>query len=304
MFESILRNEKSKQILQKSMQNNTISHSYMFIGIEGIGKKIIAKEFAKNILCLKRNEKNAKINNIDSKHCTCKSCVEFKTNNNPDFSIIEPDGNSIKIEQIRELQKRIQEKPIISNSKVYIINNADMMTKEAQNCLLKTLEEPPEYAIIILIGSNENLFLTTIKSRCMILHFEQISNTNIKKYLQTELGISNLDDEMLDIFQGSIGKAIELKDKKEEYQKIITLIDNLEKKDIIDLYKLAEPIYKAKEEIFEMLDYINILLLKKARKNYIYANYIQIVEDTKKRLKQNGNYDMCIDNLLFNLSKK
>ena len=286
------------------MQNNTISHSYMFIGIEGIGKKIIAKEFAKNILCLKRNEKNAKINNIDSKNCTCKSCVEFKTNNNPDFSIIEPDGNSIKIEQIRELQKRIQEKPIISNSKVYIINNADMMTKEAQNCLLKTLEEPPEYAIIILIGSNENLFLTTIKSRCMILHFEQISNTNIKKYLQTELGISNLDDEMLDIFQGSIGKAIELKDKKEEYQKIITLIDNLEKKDIIDLYKLAEPIYKAKEEIFEMLDYINILLLKKARKNYIYANYIQIVEDTKKRLKQNGNYDMCIDNLLFNLSKK
>ena len=304
MFESILGNEKSKQILQKSMQNNTISHSYMFIGIEGIGKKIIAKEFAKIILCLKRNEKNAKINNIDSKHCTCKSCVEFKTNNNPDFSIIEPDGNSIKIEQIRELQKRIQEKPIISNSKVYIINNADMMTKEAQNCLLKTLEEPPEYAIIILIGSNENLFLTTIKSRCMILHFEQISNTNIKKYLQTELGISNLDDEMLDIFQGSIGKAIELKDKKEEYQKIITLIDNLEKKDIIDLYKLAEPIYKAKEEIFEMLDYINILLLKKARKNYIYANYIQIVEDTKKRLKQNGNYDMCIDNLLFNLSKK
>ena len=304
MFESILGNEKSKQILQKSMQNNTISHSYMFIGIEGIGKKIIAKEFAKNILCLKRNEKNAKINNIDSKNCTCKSCVEFKTNNNPDFSIIEPDGNSIKIEQIRELQKRIQEKPIISNSKVYIINNADMMTKEAQNCLLKTLEEPPEYAIIILIGSNENLFLTTIKSRCMILHFEQISNTNIKKYLQTELGISNLDDEMLDIFQGSIGKAIELKDKKEEYHKIITLIDNLEKKDIIDLYKLAEPIYKAKEEIFEMLDYINILLLKKARKNYIYANYIQIVEDTKKRLKQNGNYDMCIDNLLFNLSKK
>ena len=101
MFESILGNEKSKQILQKSMQNNTISHSYMFIGIEGIGKKIIAKEFAKNILCLKRNEKNAKINNIDSKHCTCKSCVEFKTNNNPDFSIIEPDGNAIKIDQIR-----------------------------------------------------------------------------------------------------------------------------------------------------------------------------------------------------------
>ena len=138
MFETILGNEKNKQILQKSIQNNTISHSYMFVGIQGIGKKIIAKEFAKNILCLNQENKNSNTN------CTCKSCIEFETNNNPDFSIIEPDGNSIKIEQIRELQKRIQEKPIISNSKVYIIDNADMMTQEAQNCLLKTLEEPPE----------------------------------------------------------------------------------------------------------------------------------------------------------------
>ena len=279
MFETILGNEKNKQILQKSIQNNTISHSYMFVGIQGIGKKIIAKEFAKKILCL-------------------------NTDNNPDFSIIGPDGNSIKIEQIRELQKNIQEKPIISNNKVYIIDDADMMTQEAQNCLLKTLEEPPEYATIILIASNENLFLPTTKSRCMILHFEPISNENIKKYLQTELAISNIDDEMLDIFQGSIGKAIELKDKKEEYEKIIAFVENLDKKDIIDLYKLAEPIYKSKEEIFEILDYINILLLKKARQNYLYTDCIQIVEDTKKRLKQNGNYDMCIDNLVFNLKER
>ena len=298
MFETILGNEKNKQILQKSIQNNTISHSYMFVGIQGIGKKIIAKEFAKNILCLNQENKNSNTN------CTCKSCIEFETNNNPDFSIIEPDGNSIKIEQIRELQKKIQEKPIISNNKVYIIDDADMMTTEAQNCLLKTLEEPPEYATIILIGSNENIFLPTIKSRCMILHFEPISNENIKKYLKNELGISNIDDEMLDIFQGSIGKAIDLKDKKEEYEKIIAFVENLDKKDIIDLYKLAEPIYKSKEEIFEILDYINILLLKKARQNYLYTDCIQIVEDTKKRLKQNGNYDMCIDNLVFNLKER
>ena len=298
MFETILGNEKNKQILQKSIQNNTVSHSYMFVGIQGIGKKIIAKEFAKSILCLNQENKNSNTN------CTCKSCIEFETNNNPDFSIIEPDGNSIKIEQIRVLQKRIQEKPIISNNKVYIIDDADMMTQEAQNCLLKTLEEPPEYATIILIGSNENLFLPTIKSRCMILHFEPISNENIKKYLQTELAISNIDDEMLDIFQGSIGKAIELKDKKEEYEKIIAFVENLDKKDIIDLYKLAEPIYKSKEEIFEILDYINILLLKKARQNYLYTDCVQIVEDTKKRLKQNGNYDMCIDNLVFNLKER
>ena len=295
MFETILGNRKVKQMLQSSIEKNIVSHSYMFIGLEGIGKKMIAKEFAKKNLCL---------NQITDNQCICKSCIEFDTNNNPDFLIVEPDGNSIKIEQIRNLQKLIQEKPIISNKKVYIIDNADLMTKEAQNCLLKTLEEPPEYAIIILIGSNENLFLPTIKSRCMILHFDKISNEEIKRYLKDNLGINQINEEMLDMFQGSIGKAMNLKDKQEEYESIYGFINNLGKIDVIDLYKYAKPLYKFKEEIFEVLDYINILLLKKAKQQYIYAECIEIVEDTKKRLKQNGNYDMCIDNMVFNMCDK
>ena len=295
MFETILGNEKNKQVLQKSIQNNTISHSYMFIGIEGIGKKMIAKEFAKKILCLNKTLDNG---------CNCKSCIEFDSNNNPDFLVIEPDGNSIKIEEIRNLQKMIQEKPIISNKKVYIIDNAYLMTKEAQNCLLKTLEEPPEYTVIILIGSNENLFLTTIKSRCMILHFDKISNEEMKRYLKYNLEINQINEEMLDMFQGCIGKAINLKDKQEEYKSIYEFIENLGKVDLIELYNYAKPIYKFKEEIFEVLDYINILLLKKAKQQYIYADCINIVEETKKRLKQNGNYDMCIDNMIFNLKDK
>ena len=295
MFETILEKKKNKQVLQKSIQNNTISHSYMFIGIEGIGKKMIAKEFAKKILCLNKTLDNG---------CNCKSCIEFDSNNNPDFLVIEPDGNSIKIEEIRNLQKMIQEKPIISNKKVYIIDNADLMTKEAQNCLLKTLEEPPEYTVIILIGSNENLFLTTIKSRCMILHFDKISNEEMKRYLKYNLEINQINEEMLDMFQGSIGKAINLKDKQEEYKSIYEFIENLGKVDLIELYNYAKPIYKFKEEIFEVLDYINILLLKKAKQQYIYADCINIVEETKKRLKQNGNYDMCIDNMIFNLKDK
>ena len=295
MFETILGNQKVKQMLQNSIEKNIVSHSYMFIGLEGIGKKMIAKEFAKKILCL---------NQIIDNQCNCKSCIEFDTNNNPDFLIVEPDGNSIKIEQIRNLQKLIQEKPIISNRKVYIIDNADLMTKEAQNCLLKTLEEPPEYAVIILVGSNENLFLPTIKSRCMILHFDKISNEEMKRYLKDNLGINQINEEMLDMFQGSIGKAINLKDKQEEYESIYGFINNLGKMDVIELYKYAKPLYKFKEEIFEVLDYINILLLKKAKQQYIYVECIDIVEDTKKRLKQNGNYDMCIDNMVFNMCDK
>ena len=141
MFDKIIGNDKIKEMLYKSVKDKKTSHSYLFVGIEGIGKKEIAKEFAKMLLCIS-----------DNKYCnTCKSCIEFDSNNNPDFLYIEPEGNSVKIEQIRYIQRKIQEKPIISNKKVYIINDADKMTTEAQNCLLKTLEEPPEYSTIILM---------------------------------------------------------------------------------------------------------------------------------------------------------
>ena len=293
MFENILGNDKIKEALKNIIINKNASHSYMFIGVEGIGKKLIATELSKRLLC--NNEK------IDCN--SCKSCIEFDSKNHPDFLIIEPDGNLIKIEQIRNMQKKIQEKPIISKRKIYIINDADKMTKEAQNCLLKTLEEPPEYISIILIGNNESSFLPTIKSRCMIIHFEPLKNAEIKKYLQTEFGTDsiNIQDDMLDIFQGSIGKAIKLKDRGEEYQSYNKMIQNLDKIDIIELLNLAEPLYKAKEEIYEILEYINVLLLKKAKLNYLYTNCINIVENTKKRLKQNLNYDMCINNMLFNM---
>ena len=294
MFDSIIGNNKIKQLLINSVQNDKTSHSYLFVGIDGIGKKMVATEFAKMLLCLN-----------ETRYCNkCKSCIEFDSNNNPDFLCIEPDGNSIKIEQIRYLQKKIQEKPIISNKKVYIINDADKMTVEAQNCLLKTLEEPPEYATIVLIGSNENAFLTTIKSRCMIIHFNKIENIEIKRYLEENYAISNISENMLEIFQGSIGKAISLKDKKNEYTEIENIVENINKKNIIDILQMSEIIYKSKDEILEILDYINIILLKKAKENYKYTKCINIVENTKKRLKQNANYDMCIDNMLFNISEE
>ena len=95
------------------------------------------------------------------------------------------DGKSIKIEQIRYMQEKIAEKPIASNKKVYIINNSDTMTKEAQNCLLKTLEEPPEYAVIILVLANENNMLNTIKSRCTKIMFNPISKEEIIHYFNS-----------------------------------------------------------------------------------------------------------------------
>ena len=277
MFSDIIGNDKLKKELIHSVEINKTSHSYLFIGTEGIGKKLIAEEFAKMLLAVKDTE------------------------NSPDFSIIEPDGNSIKIEQIREFQKKVSEKPIISNKKVYIINDSDNMTVEAQNCLLKTLEEPPEFVTIILIGSNENSFLSTIKSRCMILHFEKISDEQIQKYLQDNHQTEINSKIMLEACQGSIGKALEIKDKQELYQNTEQVVNSLERKDKIDILNMSDFIYKSKDDKLEILNYMNVLFINLAKINSKYADCIAIVEETKRRLQSNANYDMCIDNLLLNL---
>ena len=291
MFEKIIGNNNVKEYLNKSFENNKLSHSYLFLGIDGIGKKLFAEELAKNILCLENGKCQEK----------CKSCIEFVSDNNPDFKIIEPEGNIIKVDQIRELQTKIQERPIISNKKVYIINDGEKMNREAQNCFLKTLEEPPEYATIIIIGNNESAFLDTIKSRCVIIHFDQIKDEDLRNYLQNNYKMQNINDDILQIFQGSIGKALELKDKTNNYIKIEELIYNLSQKQLIDIVKEADILYESKEEINSYLEYINVILLKLSRKNNKYAKCIQIVENTKERLKSNSNYDMCIDYLLFNM---
>ena len=146
-FENILGNEKIKKYLNQSVEENNFLHSYLFLGTEGIGKLIFAKEFAKYILC--KEDKNS--------NCKCKSCLCFDTKNHPDFSIINEEGETIKVDYIRDLIEKIIEKPIVSDRKVYIINDCEKMTKEAQNCLLKTLEEPPQFVTIILVSSNETI---------------------------------------------------------------------------------------------------------------------------------------------------
>ena len=277
MFDKIIGNEEIQELLKQTIKSERASHSYLFIGTEGIGKKLIAEEFAKMLLAVKDTE------------------------NSPDFSIIEPDGNSIKIEQIREFQKKVSEKPIISNKKVYIINDSDKMTEEAQNSLLKTLEEPPEFVTIILIGSNENSFLSTIKSRCMILHFEKISDEQIQKYLQDNHQTEINSKIMLEACQGSIGKALEIKDKQELYQNTEQVVNSLERKDKIDILNMSDFIYKSKDDKLEILNYMNVLFINLAKINSKYADCIAIVEESKRRLQSNANYDMCIDNLLLSL---
>ena len=293
-FNSIIGNDDIKELLNKSLETKNLVHSYMFVGPEGIGKSIFAKELAKIILC-----------EAHEKACdNCSSCIKFDSDNHPDFIFIDSDdGKNIKIGQVRLIQESIAEKPIVSSNKVYVINNSDLMTTEAQNCLLKTLEEPPEYATIILITSNESKLLNTIKSRCTKIYFKKLTDNELKKY--AEVHNININLNLLPVYDGSIAKLIEFSSESNLYNSLDTIINNLENKNIIDIWNDSEILYKSKDNISNILDYFNIVFLYKLRKTedskYIYA--IKFVEKTKKRLSSNANYDMCIDNLLLQLWK-
>lgn len=290
-FRNIIGNANVKDYLDKSIAQNNILHSYLFLGTEGIGKLLVAKEFARKILCLETTKDET---------CACKSCTCFKSMNHPDFHIVNEEGENIKIEQIREITEKVIEKPIISSKKVYIINDCDKMTKEAQNCLLKTLEEPPEFITIILISSNENIILNTIKSRCMTIKFRSIANNELKEYAKNVIGYESLSENLLNSFDGSIGKAIKVKDNKEKYDSIDSLINNLEQKDIIDIFLEGKIIYD-KENIYDILDYIIVCLYAKSNKNEKYLDCIKYVNKCLERLRVNSNFDMSIDDMLLRM---
>lgn len=292
-FEGLVGNEKVKELLQKTITSNKTVNSYLFIGIEGIGKKLFAKEFAKMLLCLEEEKPCRK----------CKSCIELANDNHPDFYFLSSEG-VIKIEEVRALQTKIAEKPIISNRKVYIIDNSEQMTKEAQNCLLKTLEEPPEYSIIILITANENLILNTIKSRCTKIYFQKIEDIVLENILREKEGMENISKSMLQTFGGSIGRAIQLKEKTALYQEIEQGLKRMENANLISIWNQSDVFYN-KDEIFGILDYMNVYyydLLKKSTNDKIkYANCIGWIEKAKKNLKANSNFDMTIDYLLMKI---
>ena len=179
--------------------------------------------------------------------------------------------------------------------------NGEYMTKDAQNCLLKTLEEPPEFVTIILVVSNENAILNTIKSRCIKIYFEDIKEEELKSYIKNNLNLSEFNENMLKAATGSIGKAIEIYQNKEMYLEVNNIFENIENYTLTDVISKMDVLYKNKENIIELLEYINTIFIDKAKKEYKYIKYISYIEETKRNIKQNCNFDMCIDKLLFNI---
>lgn len=292
-FEQLIGNDKIKDILKESVKKGNILHSYLFVGNEGIGKFHFAKEFAKMILCFYKNGCNQ-----------CKSCKEFDTENHPDFLVVEPEGNTIKVEQIRQMISKIIEKPIISDKKVYIVNDSDKMTEEAQNTLLKTLEEPPENIIIILIAEKEEKILSTIKSRCTKITFQPIEQDKLKEILKKQYQYENISEHLLTFFNGSIKKALNVKEKKEVYEQIEKMVLGIKQMNKIGMLNQKNNIDK--EEIINILEYMNLLFWEQStqvdtKERESAVKSILIIEETKKRIQSNCNFDMTVDNMLLQL---
>lgn len=304
-FKDIIGQEFAKKYLTNSINKDKVSHAYLFEGMNGVGKNTLAKEFAKTLI------------KVD------------KLENSPDYISIEPEGSSIKIAQIRKLQTDVLVKPH-SDYKIYIINKAEKMTVESQNALLKTLEEPPAYVIIILITSNKNSLLDTIKSRCEIIKFLPVSFIQTKKYLE-DMGIEERKASILATFsRGSISKALELSESADFMlmrEDIQNNIQTLLEKNIVEILELPSKYDKYKDNIIEVLDMMinyfrDIMMLKEnigkemiinidkityvqnmsKKINYSQVSkIIDIIEETKKKLKSNCNFNLSIQVMALNI---
>lgn len=285
-MENILGHENIKRELYENIIKKELSHAYMFEGLKGIGKLSLAKEFSKIVMC----EKGDKI------ACnSCNSCKVFE--NSPDFKIIYPEGTSIKVEQIKTLNDDILLKPIVSDKKIYIIDDAELMNEQAQNKLLKTLEEPPQYAIIILIVSNKDKVIKTIKSRCTMLHFSPLDEDMITSYFKDKV----IDKEIISYARGSIGKVYSLL-KNNYIGKVSRIIELLKNKDLLNLNEGLEIFKNNIEDINDMLEYLSFYYFKNMKDNYkINLKRIDIIEECKNNIRRNANVDLALDNMMIRL---
>ena len=232
-FDEICGHEKVKEHMINAVEQKKPSHAYIITGPKLSGKKTIATTFAAALQCENDGEKPC---------MQCRSCRKILSGNHPDIFFVEKNKTAVSIDDIRtQIKDNIFVKPYESPYKIYIINEAEKMRSEAQNALLKTLEEPPEYVIMMLLCSSKEMMLPTILSRCVNLELRPVEGTKIKKYLMEQ---QHLVDYQSDICvahaQGNVGKAIKLGNSPEfvEFQK--TTLDQLARIKETDPYDLIE----------------------------------------------------------------
>ncbi|MDP5276928.1 DNA polymerase III subunit delta' [Chengkuizengella axinellae] len=247
-FHEIMNQTKVKQKLQNGLKMNKVSHAYLFTGPSGTGKRKMALNFAKAIFCIKK---------IDDACDQCIECKKFEHGNHPQLRLVEPDGNHIKIEQIRELQKNFSYKMNENQTKIYILFKADRLTTQAANSLLKFLEEPSSNVVAVLIADNGQAVLPTIRSRSQWISFQPQLSEKMAEQLIQEGFASEL-----------VNSGVRLTSGLEEARELIQLNSFAEIRGIMiqlakeSLNKFSEASITAQQKIFKsnLTDELNVLL--------------------------------------------
>ncbi len=325
-FSDILGNEQVISHLQNAIRMDKVSHAYILNAPESSGKMMIAEAFAAVLQCEKGGIEPCG---------TCHSCRQAAGHNQPDIIYVQHDKpNTIGVDDIRvQLNQDIAVKPYAGKYKIYIVDEAEKMNVQAQNALLKTIEEPPAYAVILLLTTNADAFLPTILSRCIRLDLKPVANDRLKAYLMHTCGVVDYQADVCVAFsQGIVGKAIalassahfnEIKDAALQLVKRIRDIELSEmiaavkqiseyKLDINDYFDIMMIwyrdvlLYKAtadvnglifKDEVYEIKKQANLCSYHAIEEN------LEALDKAKLRLNANVNFELVIELLLLTLKE-
>lgn len=311
---------------RNAIRMDKISHAYIINGEAYSGKRDLALRFAMALQC----------DNGNGEPCVeCRSCRQALSGNQPDIKWITYEKSGIGVDEIREqINNDIIIKPYSSRRKIYIVPDAQKMTVQAQNALLKTIEEPPAYAVIILLTTNADIFLQTILSRCVVLNIRSVKEDTIKNYLQADYGINDYDARVAATFSGgNPGKAVKLatsdefNELKDEVVFSITSVVNGNMADIAAAIKRASDYKNSIEEYVSILRiWFRDVLVYKACKNeqmlifqneqvnimdmnkmYRYSDInmiLKAIDEAGNRFRSNVNFDATLEVLLLTIKER
>lgn len=325
-FQDIIGQEQIKEHLQNALSTGKVSHAYIINGERFSGKEYIAKIFAMALQCERDGIEPCQ---------ECHSCRQALSDNQPDIiRVTHEKPGSIGVDDIRaQINGDITIKPYSSPRKIYIVNEAEKMTVQAQNALLKTLEEPPAYAVILLLTSNVNAFLPTILSRCVVLNMKPVADEKVKKYLMEKLQVPDYKADVCVAFaRGNVGKAKQLA-SSEDFEKVkeeaLALLKYVQDMDVTEMIAAIRKISEYKLDVNDYMDiltiwYRDVLLFKATgdanhlvfreelsnirrvagRTSYEgIEKVIRSLEKAKSRLDANVNFDLAMELLLMNMKE-
>lgn len=322
-LKEIAGHKQAVRILSNAVSSGRVAHAYLFAGPEGVGKETTALSFSRALLCSRPTDGDA---------CgVCRECRQVKNKNHPDFYSVEPGGTSIKIEQIREIQRKVPYRPYQGGRKLFLIRQAEAMTAEAANSLLKTLEEPPGDTVFILITARPQLLPPTILSRCQQVFFKSIPIPELIQGLVMLHGMSK-EDALLPaaLSGGSMGKALAYASAsfQEERKAVYRLLEVLGKSGLCEALEMAEKISESKEKAYYMLEmlacwYRDLMVFRETGEDGLLFNrdfaevikreaerfettcLLEIIEDiesAKSKMETNVNTRLALEALFLRLA--